>query len=242
MISVERTVAGKPRGMSPGGLYLWAMALTALGALGAGLLQNGLLRDAETLEGGLMAAATLALALQALETCAVPVLAFLLTLDREKGLPRFGSLLAAALVSEIPYDLAYSGRSFDFESQNLFLGLAVAMLCLYFFRQYGKSLPIKIAVTAAGLLWVNLLHIRHGSFLLILTVLLWALREKPLARSFLGPLAGVVCSLLSPFYLASPMGFLLVHFHNGEEEPIAPKRYFVYPAILLAAGLAALLI
>ena len=251
MISVERIESGSSWGLRAGTLYIFAMALAILGPLGA-LLQReilGAVSGPELLErlqtsSGMMGAATAVLILQAAETCAVPVFAFLLTekLKTAQGLPHFGSLLGAALLSEVPYDLTVTGELFRMDSQNPALGLVVAMLVLYFLKRYGGSILIGTAVTAAGLLWVNLLHIRHGSFLLILTVLLWALRDKPLARSLLGPVAGVLCSILSPFYLASPMGFLLVHFSNGEQEEAGPVRYFAYPAILLTLGLAGVLL
>ena len=71
------------------------------------------------------------------------------------------------------------------------------------------------------------------SGLLILAVL-WALREKTALRNLLGAAAALVCCLGSLFYMAAPMGFLAIHFYNGEKG--AENRavnYLAYPALLL---------
>ena len=71
--------------------------------------------------------------------------------------------------------------------------------------------------------------------LLLILAVLWALREKPMLRSMAGAMAALVCSVGSLFYMASPMGFLAVHFYNGEKgTDNRTVSYLAYPVLLLA--------
>ena len=50
----------------------------------------------------------------------------------------------------------------------------------------------------------------------------------------------MACSVFSPFYLLSPMVFILLHFYKGQKgEENEALKYAAYPAILLAVGLVA---
>ena len=54
-------------------------------------------------------------------------------------------------------------------------------------------------------------------------------------RGMGGAVAALVCSVFSLFYMASPMGFLAVHFYNGEKGPDnRTVNYLAYPVLLLA--------
>lgn len=251
---MQRIESGKNKGIGTGMLYIWAMVFTFCGIIGGGIVQNGILEIGNLQTDQLlqkiqtsswaMTAATIALLMQAIETCAIPAFAMLIIekMHDQEGLPDFGTALAVALISEIPYDLVFSGKINDMESQNPALGIVIAVLVLYFWKRYQnqniQNFMIKAAVLIAGMVWVTMLQIRHGAFLLIMLSVLWAFRSRPLMRNFLGPAVGVICSILSPFYLASPMGFLLIHFYNGERSEETQKaKFFVYPTILLIVGI-----
>ena len=58
-------------------------------------------------------------------------------------------------------------------------------------------------------------------------------------RSMAGAAASILCCLFSMFFLAAPMGFLAIHFYNGEKG--ADNRwvnYLAYPVLLLMIGMA----
>ena len=85
-----------------------------------------------------------------------------------------------------------------------------------------------------------MLRIDEGTPLVILVAVLWALRNKPVYRNIGGCITAIACSLLSPYYVASPMAFLALHFYNGEKgEGNQLVNYLAYPVILLAIGLCA---
>ena len=252
---MEETQNKRGHGLTTQTLWLWGMLFMAAGMIGTGLIQRGMLgvgrispeklleliRSSNTM----MAAATAALLLQALETCAVPIFSYaaVLCMSGEEEIPSgLFPLIGAAVLSEIPYDYACGGKLFLPGSQNPMLSLVLALVMLYFFRRYrepgAQNTAIKAVVLAAALIWSGMLHLQHGSAMVVMTAVLWAVREKPMLRGFFGILTGVLCSLFSPFYLASPMGFLPVHLHNGQAGDIPPWNcLLIYPIALLSVGL-----
>lgn len=242
-------------GVNRGTIRLWAMVCLVLGTMGFAVFQNGLLKLGSTSGEALLAAmeadtkvmgyATVSLVLQAINCCAAPLFAFLLvegfghTQSWSKYLLR---VLGVAALSELPFNLALSGKWLDASSRNPAFGLALALLMLYFFRRYGEKsfshYAIRTVVAVAAVLWALMLSIHDGAPLVVLTLVLWLCCRKPALRMVFGCVASFACSLFSPFYLLSPMAFIILHFYNGEkgEENIWVK-HLAYPAILLAFGL-----
>lgn len=253
---MERLDRRTKTGFSSNVLRTWGMVFVAAGLAGRCVIQNQLLNLANTTNQQLLEAmqssekvmilATVAIALQAVETCAAPVFCLLLTegFQKTRNFKKyFLRVLGVALISEIGYNFAFSGKLLDMASRNPVFAMVLCLLVLYFYRRYqGKGLAgfaIKAAVTVAAVLWAGMLRIDSGVPCLILTIVLWACHKKPVYRTFAGCVAAVMCSALSPFYLASPMGFLAVHGYNGDKG--ADNRivnYLAYPALLLAVGLA----
>jgi len=243
------------KGMSIASLRAWGILFILAGALGRGLLQNAVLgldglKQQQLLEAmnnpEIMALVTGALVLQALETCAIPIFAFMLV----EGFLHTGHfknyllrMTGLALVSEIPFDLAMKGSFLDLSVQNPAIGMAACLLVLYFFRRYSEkgisNVLIKLCVAAAALVWMSMLRVDHGVPMVLMVCALWLLRKRPQFRLLWGAAAAVVCTVFSAYYLASPMGFLPVHLYSGE-RPEKENRlacYLVYPVLLLVIGL-----
>lgn len=247
----ERLVRDRTSGLNTTGLRTWGMVFLVLATAGKALLQNRLLNltggtdlmAALNAEGG-MVIATAALILQAVEGLAVPIFSFLLvegavhTADFGKYLLRVAGLAVGA---ELPYNFAMTGKLLDFSSRNPVFSMALALVLIWFFRRYeGKSfknIAIKILVTVCAVMWAKMLRIAHGDFCVVLVAVLWVVRNKPNFRNLFGGCAAMLCCLLSPFYLVAPMGFMIVHFYNGEKGPSSRLfNYLVYPAALVAIG------
>lgn len=254
---MERLKKSGSSGLTSNAVRTWGMLFLVAGIAGRSIIQNRLLGlgqmssqellDALSASQTAMILATAALVLQAIETCAVPIFSFLLvegflhTRDWKKYLLRLAGI---ALLSELPYNLAMSGSFWDTGSRNPVFALVVGLALMFFFRYYEakalKNTLIKLFVLIAGVLWTVMLSVDHGVTLVLLIAILWALRSRPQLRNLTGAVASVAFSILSPFYVASPMGFLPVHLHNG--EPGGENRlfnYLSYPVILLAIGLIA---
>jgi len=238
------------RGLSSGGLRAWGYLFLAMGVAGRGLIQNGILGltglNGEQIlklmeqSGDAMLLVTVSLILQAMETCAVPIFAFLTV----EGFLKTASLkhyaLRVALVAvacEIPYNLAIGGSWLELSSRNPAFGLVFCLAMLWFFRYIDTrsgSKAVKLAVVVAAMLWCAMLGIAHGAFLVLLTAVLWWMRGKPM-RTVAGCAAAALGTVFSLFNLASPMAFLAIHFYNGEKgESSRVASMLCYPLMLLA--------
>lgn len=242
-------------GVNRSTLRLWALVCLTLGTAGLAIIQNGLLKLGTVDGNALLAAmeadpkvmgyATVALVLEAVYTCATPLFAFLLAEGFEKSGSRtryFLRVLAVALLCELPFNLVVSGKWIDTASRNPVFGPVLAMLMLYFFRHYSKKsfghYAIRAFVAVAAVLWALMLNIRDGAPFVLLAAVLWLLRNKKVLWMVFGCVAAFACSIFSPFYMLSPMVFIILHFYNGEKgEENRWLKYLAYPAILLALGL-----
>lgn len=250
----------KPAGINGNALRTWALLFAACGIAGRGVIQCHMLGVGRVSTDALLAVmgqsnvnmnlATISLICQALETCAVPIFAMLLvdgsryTSDFKAYLIRVAKL---AVLCELPYNLATGAKLLDFSTRNPVFGLLLCQVLIYFFLLYdGKEIKnrlIRFALIAAAVVWCEMLKIEFGFPMVLIVSILWAFRTNPLYRNFAGAAAAIVCSVYSPFFLASPMGFMAVHFYN--EVPCDKSqeyKYYAYPVILVVAAAAGLIL
>ena len=248
---MERLRENRSSGITGNAVRAIAMLLLVMGIVGRSVLQNrllglGVLSMEELLTAmqnseSTMTIATVSLVFQAMEACAAPLFAFLLV----EGFQHTSSLkkyvlrvLGVAVLSELPYNLAMSGKLLDLSSRNPVFAMALGLVVLYLYRYYGekcfRNTMVKLLVFVVALIWPVMLKIDGGICLVFLVSVIWGFRKKPLYRNLAGATATMVCSLVSPFYLAAPMSFLIVHFYNGEPgENNRLVTYLAYPAVLL---------
>lgn len=269
---MEQLGTVRPRGLSSGILRAWGMVFVVLGIVSRSVIQNGLLGITEItaeellelMQGSqdVMAYTTLALVFQALEACAIPVFVFLLlegfrhTSNYRNYLLRVAGL---ALVSEIPYNLAVSGKVVDISrytneagkqvldlgTRNPVFALVIALILLYFYNRYSEktagTILLKLILAAAALIWTMMLNIDHGAPIVLLACVLWAFRSKPLFRSIAGACVMMLYTITSAsnlYYMVAPLAFLFIHFHNGEQGAGNKiVNYAIYPAALLIIAL-----
>lgn len=246
----------QPKGLSRQALRIWGLVFLAIGIAGQAVVQNKMLgvgtlsieELTKLLEGSdQFAMATVALVIQFVQACAIPVFAFLLV----DGFQRTSSLknyllrvLGLAVLSELPYNLAMSGKWLDLNSRNPVFALALGLVMLYIFNYYSgwkvKNVAIKIVTLILAVLWVDMLRIVDGMGIVIVVASLWALRNKRALQIFGGCGIMFLCSAFSPFYLLAPVVFLTVYFYNdeiGDDNKLI--NYLAYPALLLAIGMLA---
>ena len=256
---MERVEAPKSSGMNRNTLRTWGLLFLTLGIMGRCILQNRLLglgqisgnqlMDLMNASDEAMIFATIALVLQVLETCAVPIFSFLLvdgfkhTSDFKKYILRVAGV---AVVSEIPYNLAMSGKLIDMSTRNPAFGLVLALIALYFYKRYEEksrqNTTVKLMVTLAAIIWTAMLQVDMGICIVFICAIVWRFRHNTMFQNLSGATASMICSMVSPFFMAAPMGFLLVHFYNGEKG--AESRlvnYLAYPVILLVVGVIGML-
>lgn len=244
-----------PSGFSCRGLRIWGLILALGGIVGRGLLQNRLLGLNGLAAGDLlqvlessdsaMTIATASLVMQLVETCAVPIFAWLLVTGAQNtsDLKKYALRVAAvAVFSELPYNLALGGKLVGYGPQNPVWGLLLALVMLVFFRQYeGKSMKniaIRVAVAVAALVWATMLRVEFGGCTVVIVAALWITRKKSIIQNLFGAAAAMLCSVSNIFFMVSPMVFLAIHFCNGErDEQNKIINYLAYPVMLLAVCL-----
>ena len=246
-----------PKGRNAAALRNWGIIFLTIGVAGRVLLQKGLLGIGSITSEELLVAmqadptvmtiATVALVCQLIETCAAPMFAFLLvegfqrTSSFEKYLLRVAGV---ALVSELPYNLAFSGSLFDLNSRNPVFALVICLVMLYFFNKYQeksvKNIAMKALIAAASFLWCLMLHIDQGICLVIMVGFLWVVRNKSNMRALFGFCSAMVCTLFDMFYMGSCMAFIFLHRYDEERgDQNRVFNYAFYPVMLLLIGIAA---
>lgn len=213
----------------------------AAGAAGAGMA---------SISSADMVALTEMVLCEIVSWCAVPIYAWLLVdgYRHTRGVwPYAGRLAALAVVCEVPYDLATSGRPFDMTSQNPVWGLVIALIVLALLDwtaarfDGGNSVArilISLAIALAGIMW-NLLmnvglrqHVMYAGALTLGFALIFrylAARENTMM---------ITAGLLGAMMLIVPaVGVMFLHWRNGEAGWRQPWTqwifYALYPAMLL---------
>ena len=181
--------------------------------------------------------------LRAVGRISFPVYCFLLaegfsnTRNVQKYLLR---LLSWGLISEVPYDLAFSGQACDWHSQNvlltLFLGLsALAMLrnpswgnakrrCLF-----HQAVNVLCIVILAGTAEIS--HCDYGAKGVLLIISMFHFREKVRLRN---TVSGILLLLTSPLEVTAFASFPLLQRYNstrGNQSKFG--MYLFYPAHLM---------
>lgn len=250
---MERLGNSRPSGLHSGSLRTWAMLFAVAGIISRCVLQNTLLgvgthsmqELVEMMQASeaAMIITTVSLVLQAMETVAVPIFVFLLfegfqhTSDWQKYLARLAGL---AVITEIPYDLAMNGKVLEFGSQNPVIGLVLCFVLLLLFRRFAGKKLACIMMALAGFVWALMLKVDHGIPMMLMICVMHLFRNKKMYMGFSGMAAAAMCTGISPFYLVAPMGFLAIHFYNGEKgEGNKLVNYLFYPVSLLAIALVA---
>ena len=244
----------QPRGMSRQTLRIWGLVFIAIGTAGQAIIQNKMLgvgtvsadKLTELLENtDNFAMASVALVLQFVLACAIPVFTFLLVdgFQKTSNLKNYIlRVLGVAALSEVPFNLAMSGKWLDLNSRNPVFAMVLGLIMLYIFNYYSdkgiKNTLIKVLTIFLAVLWVDMLRISDGMAIVIMVSALWGLRKKRSLQVFGGCAVMFLCSIFSPFYLLAPMVFLTAHFYNdeiGDDNKFI--NYLAYPAVLLVIGL-----
>lgn len=193
-----------------------------------------------------MPALTILVVCEAVSWSAIAIYAWLL----DQGYRHTGNmslyilrLLALAVITEVPYDLATSGKVWDMTSANPVFALVIALLVLLaldWAARYsnGIRVVISLAVVLAGFLWMVLLRVgvrqqlmNAGALLLGFVVIFHLLRNRENTMMFTAGLLGAV------MFLTPTIGVAVLHYRNDELRVTRPWTrwmfYALYPMMLV---------
>ena len=232
------------RGVSNLGLKVTGLVLVAASAVTTSVGRTRLPADLTSAD---LSRLTVVILGEAVSWAAIPLYAWLLWWGfvHTRSVARYAARLAVlAVVSEVPYDLATSGRVWDMGSQNPVVALLVSLVVLWALerlRDGGRPrVGLSVLVVVAGVLWLVIFNVGlrlgvmpAGVVLLLFCVVFWALHAR---ENTMMALAGVLGALA----LVTPaVGVAVLHFRNETPGRPYPRYlfYVLYPTVLLAAGL-----
>lgn len=163
--------------------------------------------------------------------CFLLVEGFLHTKNSKKYALRLGFF---ALISEIPFDLAFNEKLLEISYQNVFFTLLIGLLVLIGLKYFEETLPphfswLRFLVALTGILFAVFLRTDYDAFGIMLIVLLYEFRNLKTLRC----IAGAILMLFNS--TTGCLAFLLIWFYNGERGKQLPKYFFYlfYPAHLM---------
>ncbi|MGN0203462.1 MAG: TraX family protein [Coprococcus sp.] len=219
-------------------------------SVGMSVIRNGLLHVNQYSDAGLsellknnsdkMIIAGWASVFQLIGGLAVPVFAFLLvegfvhTSNFKKYLL---TILAFAVISEIPYDLAMSQSVFVLSAQNPLFTLTVCLIMLYGLRMFNDQKGvlhrlIQVMIVLAALLWCSICHLNFGLCTVLLAAIYYLLYDRRGLRLLIG-------CFVSFMYVTGPLSTYALWSYSGDRGWNKNKYvfYILYPVhlIVLAA-------
>lgn len=227
-----------PPQISVNGLKLAGTVLMVLYFFSVAVVQNGILHVTEytseqlnqllSSDGQAMLWAGVGSIGSVVGIMGVPIFAYLLVqgVEHTSNLQRYIlTVLAFAVISEVPYDLAMSGQIWNWSEQNSLWTVFIALVMLWLMKNFqGKGtvpLVLNILFVAAGCFWAILFHSRFGGGFVLITAVLYLLRARKGVSYGLGALIGLI-------YATAPLGFVLVAMCSGERRDMGRVKYAYY--------------
>ncbi len=237
---------GKEQGLSGSTLKILAVVTMLIDHIGAGFIEMGMLPYlAQTYGVGADVVNTWSVidtVMRCVGRMAFPIFCFLLVegyFNTRSVRKYLGRLFVFALISEVPFDLAFSGTIVNAASQNvffsLFLGLAAIAICDHI-RADGWRYKLLTALTLIGLGIAATVANTDYSFVAILLIyVFYAFRGQELAVIIAGAVALLGAGAVE---VAGYVAFLPIHYYNGKRGfQLKYIFYAFYPVHLLLIAL-----
>lgn len=234
------------------GLKIFACITMLLQNIGVIVVQKGMigldqytqesLKQAMSGDSHLMMLAGIGSLLQLAGGLAVPVFAFLLVegfLHTSSYRKYLLSVAGISLISEIPYDLAMTGKLWDFSSQNALVSMVICLMMLYYLRMVKDNLQIRgnlarLLIVTIAVFWAALFRAQYGLCMVLLTAVFYVFYSRNVLKTILG----ILVSLL---YVTGPISFYGIWCYNEVRNDKYPKYmyYVFYPLHLAILGVIA---
>lgn len=139
-----------------------------------------------------------------------------------------------ALISEIPFDLAFCARLLEFSYQNIFFTLLIGMLTMLLLDAIEKKqFPIAVRYLLSGIVIVlgmglaEVLRTDYGMKGVICIVVMYLFRRDRISQIIAGSVAFL-------WEITAPLAFIPIAFYNGKRGMNLKYVFYVfYPLHLL---------
>lgn len=166
---------------------------------------------------------------------AFPIFAYTLvegffhTRNLKKYLVRLGIFM---LLSEIPFDLAVSGKILEFGHQNIFFTLFLGILTLTLIVK-TTSISKQFLIVAISLLLSRVLNMDYSSMGIMTILLFYYFRDKKKEQLLAVGLLNLL--MAGKLQMFSILAFIPIALHNGKQGPKMKWFFYAfYPMHLLA--------
>ena len=186
------------------------------------------------------------MAMRIIGRLAFPIYCFLLAEGFQKthNVKKYlGRMFLFALISEIPFDLALSGRLWDTEYQNVFFTLFIGLMVIAGLRLVDQRLAgtetwrklagvgLYAVIIVAGSALALVLKTDYSFKGILAITVLYLFRSRRKAQVWAGV---IVFLLMDGLEMIAALSFLLIWFYNGERgRQNKYFFYFFYPVHLL---------
>lgn len=162
---------------------------------------------------------------------------FMHTRDIKKYMVRLGIF---ALLSEIPFDLAFRGSVIYIQKQNVFFTLFLGVLMLYLLLKSRNRIQSAVLVLAI-LLLSEFLRTDYSSMGLLMILCFYVFRDNKVMK-LLG-VAAINVFLMGRVQVFAIPALIFIALHGGEQGPKCKKFFYgFYPVHLLALYLISVII
>ncbi len=136
-----------------------------------------------------------------------------------------------ALISEIPFDLAFFGTLFDWGHQNVFITLALGLAAIFCLEEMNTKriygIPFVLLLVTSYLIQCD-----YGIGGVLLICIFYLTRETPWIRLILTTLT--LYLFFGAFELYGLIAMVFITFYNGKRGlPVKMVFYWFYPVHLL---------
>lgn len=165
---------------------------------------------------------------------AFPIFCFTLTegFSHTHDLKRYmRRMLVVGLLSEIPFNLAESGRIISIEHQNVFFTLLIGLIMLYYCEKASGTVA-KAEVVIIAMFAAEFLRTDYGALGVLLIAIFWFAREHKWYRALLGGGWNFLFGI--PIQDAGIFAILPIALYNGKKgRSTGYFFYLYYPVHLL---------
>ena len=148
-----------------------------------------------------------------------------------------GRLFFFALISEVPYDLAFHGTVYYPQSQNVFFTLFLGLAAISFLHSYLGSRPASALVLAlVCVLFAEALHTDYGWFGVMLIIIFYCFKNYRTKGVLIFAVFNTGYGLLTgTVKLYAALAGFPIFLYNGKKGRLNWKYFFYafYPAHLL---------
>lgn len=177
-----------------------------------------------------------------------PIYCFLLAegFARTKSVQKYlMRLLSCGLISEVPYDMTFSGRMCDWHSQNVLFTIFLGLSALVILKKtdFEKENRLHHAKTFTCVLCIaifagtaEICHSDYGAAGVLLIICMYHFRERTHLRNLV---SGMLLLTVSPLEVTASASFVLLQRYNGIRGNQSQfGMYLFYPGHLMLLCLA----